>query len=325
MSATKRHKPEQRRLTQEAIRESRESKKIQELSEEIAELLAEESQSCGRSLSIGFLRDPGEAATTTHRRFSSRIDRVSELVAKIADILGRQARLTFTHICAPPRPVPPQRPQPLETCDQNWRVDDALPDYVMTGDFGRFDPGMAGIEPSILGRIWRAQEITARLAAAGQLGDLPPLNRYLVRPAWSVSRYISEMYSEPECEAEGVAHLMVQHHPHCPVTSSGHGCHCVFLVIIAIGEREWSVGEDGTLTVLPEMQIRFGSVRRYRPALSDFGRGLPEFSDVVRRRGAIYWDRHGVAFIPDYYRIAFAGDVAFEIDPNPLPAADDDE
>ena len=325
MSKNKRLKPNQYHRTQEIIRESRESKKIQRLVDEAAELIAVSRDRRGGWSRIEFRHDPRAEVNRPCPYRSAEFLRAHQIAAEIAIIRGRPTRLLFEHIYEPPRPIPPQRPQPLDTCDQNWHVDDSLPHYVVTGNFGRFARGMAGIEQSILGRIWRAREITAGLAAAGQLGDLPRLDECLIRPAWGASRYVTELEPETEAESRAVAFVIVEHHPTCPVSPHGTGCRCGFVVTITIGELEWSVSEDGTLALLPAMPIRYGSVLRYRPGLSDLGRGLPEFSDVVRKRGLVYWDMAGVAYVPDYFQIAFAGDLATELIPFPLPSATDDE
>jgi hypothetical protein len=325
MSVTKRHKPEQYRRTQEAIRSSRESKKIQHLVEEAAELIAVSRDRRGGWSRIEFRHDPRAAVNRPCLHRSAELLRVHQIAAEIAIIRGRPTRLSFEHIYEPQRPTPPQRPGPLETFDPSQYEDDLPPRFLADGDFGRFDPGAAGIESAILGRIWRAKEITACLEAAGQLGDLPFLDGYVIRPAWGAALYLPEIEHEPQCDLLGVANATVHHHPTCPVTLHGKGCRCRFTVTLDIGSQEWSLADDGALSALPEMPIRFGFVRRYRPGLSDWGRGLPDFSDVVRRRGLIIWDRHGVAYVPDYYQIAFAGDVAIELIPNPLPTADDNE
>jgi hypothetical protein len=249
----------------------------------------------------------------------------SRLVGIAADYLGHPVTLTLTASPAPPRPVPPQRPEPVEAVDQSLLLYDALPSVIESGDFGYFFPGTAGIEFVILRRIGRAKELTAHLTAAGQLGDLPPLHECLMLPVWGASFYLPELDRETGDEAGPVAHVSVEHHRDCPIKSNGHGCRCGFLLVIAIGDQEWSVDTDGSLAALPALPIRFGSVRRYRPGLSDWGRGLPEFCDIVRKRGLVYWDRQGVAFVPDYFQIAFAGDLATELIPFPLPTADDDE
>ncbi len=286
MSSIKRHKPDQYRRTQEAIRVARIQRKVEIKLETAVEVFAAEARRQGRSLRMRM--DSARPRTSAR---SKAVRSVSSLVVETAAIIGRRLVVTFSHVHAPPPSLsPPPTPGPAR-----HRVFEFPP--AISSRWcevtGRYIEGATAVEREFLRRRDGAIEWSGRCAP----GALPRLADH----GLAAGDYTDPMGLQRGSTVE----WRVTHHHECGLLESKE-CNCGMAVDFRIGAQVFRVERAGSFGPIIEPPIRRSDVEFFRDR-------IPRGSDQKGFPGDFRRDRSGRLQVPTRGYVEFGGGlISFE-------------